>query len=84
MNFEYRVFVTPKPNTEKNFTHNRVNNRPCILHVFDVGYPCWFTYLTNENESHMVRTSCIKNITYREDNSIFIETVNSFYKFERI
>ena len=84
MNFNYCIFVTPKSNTKKNFIHHKINGRSCKIESLIVGCPACFSYLTSENEIYRIKTSYVKDISYKEDGNIFVETTNSFYKFKKI
>ena len=86
MNFKdnvYKIGLVSKTNPDKNSCHSRVQGAMGGIYFMEVGFPIrgWYKYKDN---LRMFLTSDVLNITEKEDGNIFVETKNTFFKFERM
>lgn len=82
-NNAYKISLVSKKNPDENDCHSRLQGAIGGFYFMEVGLPLrgWYEY---EDTLKMFFTSDILNITEKEDGNIFIETKNTFYKFEKI
>ena len=86
MNFEnntYKISLVSKTNPDENSFHDILQGAIGGICFMEVGLPLrgWYKY---KNDLKMFVTSGVLNITEKEDGNIFVETKNTFYKFEKI
>lgn len=86
MNFKnniYKISLVSKTNPDENSCHYRLQGEIGGIYFMEIGLPLrgWYEY---EGDLRMFFTSDILNITEKEDGNIFVETKNTFYKFEKI
>lgn len=86
MNFEnntYKISLVSKTSPDENNCHYRLQGAIGGIYFMEVGLPLrgWYKY---QGTLKMFFTSDILNVTEKEDGNIFIETKNTFYKFEKI
>lgn len=86
MNFEnntYKISLVSKTSPDKNSFHYRLQGEIGGIYFMEVGLPLrgWYEY---EGNLRMFFTSNVLNITEKEDGNIFVETKNTFYKFEKM
>lgn len=82
-NNAYKISLVSKKNPDENDCHSRLQGAIGGFYFMEVGLPLrgWYEY---EGNLRMFFTSDILNITEKEDGNIFVETKNTFYKFEKI
>lgn len=86
MNFEnnaYKISLVSKTNPDNNIFHSVLQGAIGGFYFMEIGLPLrgWYKYKDNLK---MFLTSDVLNITEKEDENIFVETENTFYKFEKI
>ena len=85
--FYYKIFVIKKDTTQKdNEFHDELNGQKCKILYLEKGLPLTGYYYPNGTKDGIYYpfvTSNVLNITEKNDGNIFIETQNSYYKFER-
>ena len=86
MNFEnntYKISLVSKTSPDKNNCHYRLQGEIGGIYFMEIGLPLrgWYEY---EGNLRMFFTSDVLNITEKEDGNIFVETKNTFYKFEKM
>ena len=83
----YKIHITPKLTTkEPNPFHEKINGLTGEIHYCKIGESMYASYYPEEfsKHPHLFRTSKVLNIDIKEDGNVFIETKNTFYKFEEI
>ena len=86
MNFKnnvYKISLVSKTNPDENSFHDILQGAIGGIYFIEIGLPLrgWYEY---EGDLRMFFTSDILNITEKEDGNIFVETKNTFYKFEKM
>lgn len=87
MNFQnnfYKINITPKNIPDKNETHRLLQGKKCQINFLEIGLPIRGIYEYAENILHIFWTSDVINAIEKEDGNIFVETLNTFYKFEKL
>ena len=84
-NFLYRIHITKKPKSKINYFHEKLNNSLCFIDFLEIGHPLLGRYKSSDEKYfRLFQSSTVRVINEKEDGNIFIETNNSFYKFEKI
>lgn len=86
MNFRnnvYKISLVSKTNPDENSFHDILQGAIGGIYFIEIGLPLrgWYEY---EGNLRMFFTSDVLNITEKEDGNIFVETKNTFYKFEKM
>lgn len=82
---EYKICLTPKGDSEFNPFHEKIEGSICTIDFLEIGMPLRGKYYIKENPNelpHYFITSTVLNYTEKEDGNIFVETKNTFYKFQ--
>ena len=82
-NNAYKISLVSKTNPDENIFHSVLQGSIGGFCFMEVGLPLrgWYKY---EDNLRMFVTSNVLNITEKEDGNIFVETKNTFYKFEKM
>lgn len=86
MNFRnnvYKISLVSKTNPDENGFHDILQGAIGGIYFMEVGLPLRGCYEYKGN-LRMFFTSDVLNITEKEDGNIFVETKNTFYKFEKM
>ena len=86
MNFEnntYKISLVSKTNPDENIFHDILQGAIGGFCFMEVGLPIrgWYK---DKDDLKMFVTSNVLNVTEKEDGNIFVETKNTFYKFEKM
>lgn len=84
MNQRYKIHLVSKEYPDENSFHDDINERICVINFLEVGLPLRGIYMYEDKIPHLFLTSDVVNISEKEDGNIFVETLNTFYKFEKI
>lgn len=86
-NKTYKIHITPKLTAEEpNPFHEKINGLTCEILYCKIGELMYANYYPEAflKHPHLFRTSKVINIDIKEDGNVFIETENTFYKFEKV
>lgn len=86
MNFRnnvYKISLVSKTNPDENSFHDILQGAIGSIYFMEVGLPLRGCY-EHKGNLRMFFTSDVLNITEKEDGNIFVETKNTFYKFEKM
>lgn len=84
---EYKICITPKTDSKINPFHEKLDGSIGTIDFLEIGFPLRGKYyLKNSPNSlpHYFLTSNVLNYMEKEDGNIFVETENTFYKFQFI
>ena len=81
----YKILITKKPESKFNPFHEELDSTFCFIDFLEIGHPLLGHYKpkgNNEIYFRLFNTSTVLNIEEKEDGNIFVETKNSYFKFE--
>lgn len=79
----YKISLVSKTIPDENSFHSRLQGAIGGIYFMEIGLPLRGLY-EYEGNLRMFFTSDVLNITEKEDGNIFVETKNTFYKFEKM
>lgn len=83
--FEYKICITPKQNAKQNPFHEILDGSIGTIDFLEIGFPLRGKYYLKNKPNDLPRyfiTSTVLNYVEKEDGNIFVETENTFYKFQ--
>ena len=84
---EYKICITPKTDSKQNPFHEDLDGSIGTIDFLEIGFPLRGKYYLKDTPNglpHYFITSTVLNWAKKDDGSFFVETKNTFYKFQFI